>query len=151
MKSHARLRSAIIVLVTLLVLGCETTGPPHQTAPSVDIPKATRKTVLDLLVSDLTSRGAQLRSVNEYVAVFDRPDESMTAMIFFGSRYNPTPNMRLTFTTVSHATGTRVFARAHMVTNPNSSHERLNDVTSGKVSADLQSALDRLKIRLTAN
>lgn len=141
-------RAFIAAAAIALLAGCATTQERNAAPVAVDIPGASRKAVLDVLVAELTASGAELKSINEYVAVFDKPDDTILAAMLFGSRYNAKPNMRLTFTTTPYSTGTRVQARAAMVTNPGSAHERATEMTAQNIRRDLSGLLDRLRIRL---
>ena len=116
--------------------------------PEITISGATKKQVLDLLVAEMLASGAQIKQVNEYGAVFGKRDDSFAGALLFGSRYDSTPEMRITFNVVETPGATRVFCNAAMVTNPGSAFERVTDVTGGKTANDVQAMLERLRARL---
>lgn len=132
--------------LVLVVAGCAPIQPlPTPSGrPEITIPGVARKQVVDVLVADLLSHGLQVRKVDEYSAVFAKRDDSFGAAVVYGSRYNATPEARITFNFVEVGGAVRVFCSAAMVTNPGSGHERINDVTvaQGQVIQDM---LQRLR------
>lgn len=137
-------------LIVFLLAGCAPLQPLQTPSgrPEVVISGATKKQVLDLLVAEMLANGAQVKQVHEYGAVFGKRDDSFTGALLFGSRYDSTPEMRLTFNVVEASGAVRVFCNAAMVTNPGSAFERVSDVTGGKTANDIQAMLERLKTRL---
>lgn len=136
--------------VVFLLVGCAAVQPLHTPSgrPEVTISGATKKEVLDLVVSEMLASGAQVKQVNEYGAVFGKRDDSLTGALLFGSRYDSTPEMRITFNVAETSGSVRVFCNVAMVTNPGSAFERVTDVTGGKTASDIQAMLERLRARL---
>lgn len=143
----------IVVAVVVALAGCAT-PPPLSTPsgnPEVRIHDVSKKQVLDTIVSATTAKGMQVKSINDYsVVVTKLADGDFMSALLFGSRYDSTPEARLTFTTIVDPGNIHVFARAEMVTNPGSAFERRHDVTNG-YRQRLQTMLEQLDQRLTAN
>lgn len=140
------LRSILIIAVFLsVVTGCAT--PPQRLAtpsgnPEIVIPNSTRKLVIDKLVADKLEKGMQVKSVNDYgVVVGKKVDSSFMASFLYGSRYDSTPEARITYNVVETRDGVKVFSRAEMVTNPGSAYERVSDITQN-ISGQMQDELE---------
>jgi len=143
-------RTLLTIVVSFILAGCATVPPlntPSQ-RPEVTITGASKKEILDTLVAEMLSRGAQVKRIDEYSAVFGIRDDSFTGALLFGSRYDSTPEARVTFNLVETGNGIRVFGNSAMVTNPGSAFERVTDMTGGKLAHDMQAALERLKARV---
>lgn len=137
----------ILLMAILVVSGCATV-PPLQTPsqrPEVTISGSTKKEIFDILVNEMLASGAQIKQMNDYSVVFAKRDTSLGGSILYGSRYDSTPEMRITYNLVEINGATRVFCNAAMVTNPGSGFERVNDVTGGKLAYEIQAMLERLK------
>jgi hypothetical protein len=139
----------IWLTVILLLAGCAT-APPLQTPsqrPEVTISGATKKEILDVLVTEMLASGAQIKQMNDYSVVFGKQDSSLGGALLYGSKYDSTPEMRITYNMVETGNAIRVFCNAAMVTNPGSGFERVNDVTGGKLAHEIQAMLERLKAK----
>jgi hypothetical protein len=147
---HARIRraSAAVLLAALLLAGCAT-PPPLATPsrrPEVTIPAASKKPIMDRIVSVMVGAGLQIKRVDEYTAVFGKVDESFAAGVLYGSRYDPHPEVRITYTLVESGPGmVTVYATAVIVRNPGSAFEAITTVTDGSTLQQMQGALERLK------
>lgn len=145
-------RSMFIVISVAILAGCAT--PPQRLAtpsgnPEIVIPNTTRKQVIDKIVAAKLEKGMQVKSVNDYgVVVGKKVDSSFMASFLYGSRYDSTPEARITYSVVETAGGVRVFSRTEMVTNPGSAYERVSDVTQN-LSGEMQGELEQLKAVLT--
>ena len=131
----------------LLVGGCET-APPLQTPsqrPEVTISGATKKEILDLVVDNMLADGYQIKRMNDYSAVFGKLDRSFSGALLSGSKYDSTPEVRVTWNMVETGNAIRVFCNVAVVTNPGSGFERVTDVTGGKFAHEIQAMLERLK------
>jgi hypothetical protein len=147
-----RLATLPILLVALTLVACASAPPlgtPSQ-RPEVTIAGVTRKQALDVIAEAMLAKGMQVKRVDEYSAVFTKRDESLLGAVPFGSRYDPQPEMRITFNNVDTPAGLRVFATAAMVRNPGSAFEAVSDVTNGNIAQEMQGALERLKWQLQA-
>lgn len=146
------LRRLLPVFVLLVATGCaqapiQPLGTPSG-RPEVLITGATKKEIVDTLVGEVLATGMQLKRMDEYSAVFGKRDESFGAALLFGSRYDSTPEMRVTFNFVDVPGGVRVYCTGAMVTNPGSSFERVNDATAAN-GKEIQAMLERLRSRLS--
>jgi hypothetical protein len=143
-------RLLLIVVLLAFVTGCATAKPLQTPSgrPEVTIIGATKKEISDVLVSTMLSAGVQMKQITEYTLVFAIRDTSLTGAIFFGSKYDTSPEMRITFSMIEECKfkSTRVFCTAVMVTNPGSAFERVSDVTQAN-SMDIQNMLEKLKGR----
>jgi hypothetical protein len=129
------MRRCLIVVVIGLLAACAT--PQQRLAtpsgnPEIIIPNATRKAVIDKIVAEKLEKGMQVKSVNDYgVVVGKKIEDNLMASIAFGSRYDSTPEARITYNVVEVPGGVRVFSRLEVVTNPGSAFERTSDLTAG--------------------
>ncbi len=146
------LRSILISVFILVVTGCA--APQQRLAtpsgnPEIVIPNSTRKLVIDNLVAHKLEKGMQIKSVNDYgVVVGKKIEGSSMASFIYGSRYDSTPEVRITYTVVATGNGVRVFSRTEMVTNPGSAYERVSDLTQN-LSGQMQAELEQLKAEFT--
>lgn len=130
----------------LVLWGCATPMPPLTTpsgGPEVRIQGATKKQVLDKIVTATTSKGMQVKALNDYGITVAKRMNDFRSTLIYGSRYDSNPEGRITFTLIEGPNGVHVMARAEMVTNPGSGFERVSDITSGE-SHDLQGVLEEL-------
>lgn len=150
MKQLALFPLRFAVCFLLLLSGCATVPPPNTPSqrPEVTIAGASKKEILDVLMAEMLSSGAQVKRVDDYSVVFAKPDSSFGGALLFGSRYDSTPEMRVTYNLVEMGNAIRVFCNAAMVTNPGSAYERVSDVTGGKLAHEIQAMLERLKSRV---
>lgn len=148
MGEGAMLRVINLALVCLLAVSCAPVKPLATPSgrPEVTITGATKKQILDVLVENLVGQGMELRRLDDYTAVFGKRDSSFGSAVLFGSRYDSTPEMRVTFTLVDVAGAVRVYCNAAMVTNPGSAHERISDATAAN-GEEIQQMLQRLRAR----
>ena len=116
--------------------------------PEVQIEGVTKKQVADKVVDAVMSKGMVIRKTDEYSVVAGKPAEDMAARMFFGSRYDSTPEYRVSFNMVERAQAVRVFARTAIVTNPGSAFERVVDMTDSQ-KHELQKMLTDLQARLS--
>jgi hypothetical protein len=119
--------------------------PPERARPEVIIPNATKKQLLDIITNRMLDKGYQLASVNDYLAVFKKKADSFFAGIFFGSRYDSTPEARISFNFVEAPAGIRVIATLEMITNPGSGYERSTNCDKSKPANNVQKMLEEVK------
>jgi hypothetical protein len=140
----------MLLVASIAVAGCATPPAPLSTPsgrPEVTITGVSKKQVADAIVAGALARGSQIKSVNEYAVVLtQRVHGNLGASLAYGSRYDSTPEVRVTLNMVDVSGGVKVYARGEMVTNPGSAFERLNDVTAHQ-AANLQTSLVDLKSR----
>jgi hypothetical protein len=127
-------RIAIVAFFTILV-SCAIPQQQKLATPSgnpeIIISNVTRKAVIDRLIEAKLQMGMQLKSVSDYSVVFGQKADTSNFMasLAYGSRYDPTPEARITYNVVEIANGVRVFSRLEVVTNPGSGFERVSDRT----------------------
>ena len=145
------LRSTLIFILLAMLSACA--APPQQqqylaTAsgnPEIVIANATRKAVIDKINAAKLEKGMQVKSVNDYgVVVGKKVDNNFMASFLYGSRYDSTPEARITYNVVEVPGGIRVFSRTEIITNPGSSFERVSDLTQN-VASQMQSELEQLR------
>jgi hypothetical protein len=131
--------------VSALVFGCAAPGQRLNRAsgnPEIVIPNTSKKQVIDKIISAKLEKGMQVKSVTDYgVVVTKKVEGSAMASFMYGSRYDSTPEARITYNVVESGSSVRVFSRTEMVTNPGSGYERTSDVTK-RVAAEMQSELE---------
>lgn len=142
------LRFIFICLLSSLVVGCVAPQPRLNTAsgkPEILIPGTSKKQVIDKIVSDKLEKGMQIKSVTDYgVVATMKVEGSPMASFVYGSRYDSTPEVRITYSVVDSGYFVKVFSRVEMITNPGSGYERASDLTDS-YGAQMQSELEGLK------
>jgi hypothetical protein len=147
------MRRFLAITLAAVLAGCAAPPKPLGTPsgrPEVIISGATKKQVADAIVAGALAKGSQIKSVTEYAVVLtQRVQGNLGASLVYGSRYDSTPEVRVTLNMVDVTGGVRVYARGEMVTNPGSAFERVNDVTVHHAE-NLQTSLADLKSRFPA-
>ena len=144
------MRSTRFLLALCLVTACAT---PQKLAtpsgrPEVFIANATRKAALDAIVAAKLQKGLEIKSATHYaVTAAGKVQGSLGASLLFGSRYDSTPEARITYSVVDVPGGIRVYSRVDMVTNPGSGFERSTDITD-QMATRLQAELEELSTQL---
>ena len=142
------LRRLVLISIMGLLAGCAAPQQQQRLAtpsgnPEIVVPNATRKAVIDRIVASKLEKGMQIKSVSDYgVVVGKKMDNNLMASLVYGSRYDSTPEGRITYSVVEVPEGIRVFSRTEIVTNPGSAFEQVSDVTqnvSGQMQAELES------------
>lgn len=103
-----------------------------------------KETFFDEVASSAVADSFEIREVNEYCIVLAKRNTSFGAALLFGSRYNTTPEERMTFTVIEVSGGIRIFATSAIVTNLGSAFEKTTQVEK---AADIQTALEKMKAR----
>jgi len=110
--------------------------------PEVTI-HAPKKSLIDRIANGYSRSGYQIKTVNDYSIVAERPSQSTAAALLLGSNFTRTPNERVTVSFSEVPEGTLIQARVEMVTNPGSGYENVTDFSGGAVQ--LQNQLEQLK------
>lgn len=137
----------VCVAAFALLAGCAT-PVVHQTAsgkPEVTIDTENVIGVKEALVSRMINRRYNLISDSDYQLVFDRPIENFLAGALLGSRYDSTPNARITYTLAVGTDSVRIVADLAIITNPGSAFERRMEMNSVKDSMEFQEMLNQLR------
>ncbi|MBC6436935.1 MAG: hypothetical protein GDA52_02075 [Rhodobacteraceae bacterium] len=106
--------------------------------------------VKSALVDRMINRGYNLTRDNQFTVAFDRPVENIFAAALLGSRYDSTPNARISYTIVENAGATRVVADMAIITNPGSAFERRTPMNTSQDSLGIQRILNDLKRTIEA-
>lgn len=145
----------IICILLLCIFGVFMSGCAtpviHNTPsgrPEVTINRTTRNEVGAQLTNEMLNRGYNITKQTDYMLAFDRPVDNIFAAALLGSRYDSTPNARITYTLTDMNNETRVVADIKIVTNPGSAFERLTNLTHGQDSIKIQELLNQIKYRL---
>lgn len=99
--------------------------------------------VKPVLVSLMVNDGFNLTRDTNYQLAFDKPVQNVLAAALLGSKYDATPNERVSLMLVPVGPNTRVILDISVVTNPGSAFERLTPLNNGPDSARFQAALDQ--------
>lgn len=130
----------IPVLVFILVFALFS----HMTLAQslVEINNIDKKTVMDKIVSDMVSGGYQIATVSDYHIMFRQDVKDEAAKFLYGSDFNNTPELRITFSVVQAGQNVKVSYDGKIVSNPGSAYEKLKDITDNPT---LQTYLTSLK------
>ena len=139
-----------VTLVALMLTGC-TTAPAVVHATQSGLPEATIDAPLEevraAIINNYIGAWTMTRETPSMVTVETQVQNVMMAALL-GSRMNPYPNQRLTFTMTQSPNGTRVVANHAIVTNPGTGFESQTAMNNGLDSQNVQRVLNRLKTNL---
>lgn len=99
------------------------------------------------LVNGNVSAGSRLVKDSEYELTFERPLTGVAA-VMLGSRFNPEPAGRISYTITPAGDQTRVIVDIAAITNPGSGFEQRTPLNNSEASAEAQAALERVKADL---
>jgi len=97
------------------------------------------------LASLLLDHGYSISQQTDTMVRGDRPVDNVAAAVLLGSRYDSTPNARITYSIVKRADCVRVVADIMIVTNPGSAYERLTPMNNSADSLKIQDTLDAIR------
>jgi hypothetical protein len=138
----------LLIVIISFISGCVTIPPLNTTTgkPEIVISDVSKKDVSDAIVNAMMTLDFQIVKLDDYRLVFGKKDNS-TAALLLGSRYDPQPEMRYTYTLMDFANGIRVMVNIAEITNPGSAFEKSTDFSkSTKAANDAQKFLENLKI-----
>lgn len=134
------MRKLIISLMFVLLLSI--LGTAHASKVySTDINNVDKKVVIDFMINELLSKGFNLVTVNNYQVIVRKDIDNIMLRALYGSRYNTTPEVRMSLNFIQLDKVVRVGAEARVVTNPNSAFEKSEVIESNET----QKMLDRFK------
>lgn len=111
----------------------------------------TPEQVKPILVNLFTNSGFNITKESQFQIAFDHPITNFTTAALLGSRYDTTPNERVTFTLAPIGPDTtRVVGDVSFVTNPGSAFERITPANNNADSGNLQKTLDQLHDQVAA-
>jgi hypothetical protein len=142
-----------LLLAGLLFQACVTRAPIDTASgkPEVSLAPATTKAqARDLIVQVFLNNGFQLRRTDEYSLIFGKPSTSLAANLMYGSRYETTPEERVSVNLIDTGNGTRIIFTLQYVTNPGSAFERLSDASTGAYARRIRDTLDQELSTFTA-
>lgn len=140
-------RLAPIALLLLAACQAPVTLDTPSGFPEVTI-RATPQKVRDFMASEMLPFWT-VKTSNEYQWTVGIPERSAAAGFLYGSAAAPTPEQRRTYSFMAAPDGTKVSARAWLVSNPGTGMERLTEFGRGsQINADIQRALERVKVIL---
>lgn len=134
------------LLISCLLLGNVTTAYAAKIY-SVDINNVDKKETIECMVNELISHGFNIVTTNDYMIVCRKDVDDFMARVLYGSRFNSTPESRMTINFAQIGNNVKATAEFRVVTNPNSAFER-SQVIENK---DIQQMLDRFKIYMEQN
>lgn len=138
----------IMVLLCLAIVGCV---PPVILNTMSGRPEIMTNASLDRLkpelVSAMMNRGYSMRSDSGMVMMMEKrlPD---AYGISHGSRYDPIPAGRITFTFLQSSAQIRLIADMAIVTNPGSAYESQKSANNTQDARVIQQFLEDLKIKV---
>jgi ABC-type oligopeptide transport system substrate-binding subunit len=146
------IKSIAAACCILMLAACK---PPveHYTPsgkPEVTILKTTKAKVKEELLNQMANMGYITTHTDDSMVVFDRPVDNPMAAAFFGSRYDSTPNTRLTYQIIQQEKWVRVIADFVIITNPGSGFERRTDMNRNEDSKHVQQLLNGIRDKLEA-
>lgn len=138
----------VATAAALLLAGCGSVT--HDTASgkvetSIAAPP---EAVKSALANAMVNQRYRISKDSQFEIAFDKPTENLAAVAFLGSRYDSTPNNRVSFYITPSPPVTRVVADFAIITNPGSSFERRTDFNNNQDSVQIQSMLDQIKAEL---
>lgn len=107
--------------------GCQSTSAAPLAPQDYQV-AASRSRAKEAVITTFLPRGFSIVRDSDYLLVLDRPaSDNFAAQFLYGSRFNGTPNARVTMTFVGD-NPTTVMTRIALVTNPNSGFEQITDL-----------------------
>ncbi len=134
------------------LVGCVT--PPQRLStptgkPEVTIQGAKVEEVKNALTTVAMDWGYTVKSVTDYLAVYEKANTNALSNALLGSRYDGQTFYRLSYSLADVGNAVRVVSTIAVVTNPGSAFERLNDFSVGTQDAiNVQSMLQSLQGRM---
>ncbi len=147
----SRMLSIVAGMLALLgLVGCA--APVKHLTPSgkpeVTIQGTTPSKVGAYLTNEMLNLGYNITKQSDFLLSFDRPVDNAFAAAMLGSKYDSTPNARVSYTMAEVSGATRVVADLRFVTNPGSAFERFTDAYHNADSKKFQGLLDQAKANL---
>ena len=137
-------------LVSVYFTGCAINQPLNTPSgrPEVIIENVSRKYIIDVLTNWMVNNGYEVKSINDYNAVYGKRSEDLTSSILLGSRYDSIPEYRISFAVMEYGNGVRIVQTLQAVTNPGSPYERITDFSHSEGARQWQTGLEQTKINL---
>jgi hypothetical protein len=145
------LDALVLAFMSTALITC--TSVTHETPSGraeVTIPNTTVDRVKSYLVSIMTNKGYRITKDSQFQISFDKPSENIALNVLLGSKYDSTPNMRVSYDIAALPNGIRVISDLAVITNPGSAFERRTEVNEGPASAEVQAILTLLEPELNS-
>ena len=140
-------RVAAVIILCFVVASCATPVKHHTASgrPEVTIATTNVEAVKGALISEMVNRGYSITRESDFLVAFDRPVDNVWAAALLGSRYDSTPNARVSYTIARIQDTIRVVADLAIITNPGSAFERQTNMNANEDSRKIQDLMDRVK------
>lgn len=145
-----KIHFSIILVLAALLSSCAT-PVQHNTAsgkPEVNIRGQVAKQAKGKLINQMINKGYNIKSESNSLVVFEKAMENFMAGVLLGSRYDTTPNARISATIVENSTCTRIILNFAAVTNPGSAFEKVTQMNQVKDTMLYQDILNQIKVEL---
>lgn len=150
-----RTKQLTIALLVAVLMGC-VSNPPSGSAVGYQKTDFTyentnQQAVVNQIVSETMATGLAVTRADDFIVVAEGMNTSVGAMLLYGSKYDRTPAMRVTYN-IATAGGNdvRVKGIAQMITNPGSAFERTNEFTV-EASGYINRLLSRVQTNLSGD
>lgn len=100
------------------------------------------------VINAMVNQRYRISKDTAFELAFDKPTDNLLAAAFLGSRYDSTPNTRISYFLAPTPPSVRVVADFAIITNPGSSYERRTDFNRSEDTAQVQALLDGVKAQL---
>lgn len=116
-------------------------------AYSVDINNVDKKQAIDYISNQFVVNGYSIITSNDFSVVVQKEINDIMYQVFYGSRFNTTPVIRISLNFAQVGNNVRLNSDAYIITNPNSAFEKSSPYTK----KDFPQMIDRLKINTETN
>jgi hypothetical protein len=141
------MRYRFLAAFAAIAVGACATPVTHQTASGkVEVTvTGAQEPVKAELVNVMVNRGYTINRDSPFQIVFEKPIMNGLAAALLGSRYNSTPDARVSFTITQNGQATRIVGDLAVITNPGSGFEMRTDFNNSQDSAQIQLMLDGIR------
>jgi len=143
---------APVVLLLLFVTACA--SPVQHNTPSgrpeVTIQNGDPNQIRGFLTNHMLNIGYRMTEDGANRLVFERDVENTWGAMLLGSRYDPTPAARVTYTLASTGSAIRVIADFAVVTNDGSAFERTTSLNNNVDTVQFQDMLNQMRNQMSS-
>lgn len=148
------MRRKILTMIAIMMMAgltaCAT--PVKHDTPSgkaeATIRGTSATTVKNRLTDLMLNKGYTVTRSDDLVVAFDKPIDNALAAAFLGSKYDSTPNARISYNLIQSKGAVRVVADCMAITNPGSAHERKTSFNDHADTLNVQRWLNDIKASL---
>ncbi|NCC03451.1 MAG: hypothetical protein EOM37_05310 [Proteobacteria bacterium] len=141
MKKLALLLSALFVVSCAAPINHNTASGKVETT----IVGTNKEAVKSKILGEMINKGYTMTKSDDVSIVFDKPVENAFAAALLGSRYDSTPNARITFNLIQDRSFMRIVADCSVITNPGSAFEKRTNMNNSQDTLKVQAWLDNIK------